>query len=555
MYSFQYVSGLKEEASRVPVAERGRFWADHVLTAPLDGDTEGWAARDVSLGTYMADYTYRDVVLAAFADAAMDPVIARDFLAVLDEHNNVPHERIPDGLSATIATRILNERERDPQARTLLMDWALQRVDGPERRLGAVMYAINNSQEADFASLFAVVEGLADRQLVEAAQTQLQERVVAAQEAAARRATQLAEEERQHRYQNLIHQDPTAAFAQIATDLSLTESNVAQLDVAGQSALLSALSGMMWRIAGGQAATLPPLATAVLERALAQQRLGVAGDYEFRGATTQYQQLPLLTATSPAEFRQRLAELDDGSEMTTDTISALYERWRERHIRTNTRQRNERVLASATANRLSAAAPEDFVVRASVGTAVIKYQSVDELIGDMWQYFVPTLGGESAVGQQGRARLLERDDREDDDVDPALDVLIEGSDARGRGRLEEEIRSWALNGQPEPYVNHEAGGGVHGTCLVAGFPAFPESPWSAVLTAGSRYGSLATAMELATLNSRNVSRRSRINRSFTMGRFCLATRSCRRATSPNSRCTRLPIGQRTRSARTSCHCQ
>ncbi|MGI8647564.1 MAG: hypothetical protein ACR2JX_04960, partial [Mycobacteriales bacterium] len=107
MYSFQYVSGLKEEVSRVPVAGRGRFWADHVLTAPLDGDTEGWAARDVSLGTYMADYTYRDVVLAAFADAAMDPVIARDFLTVLDEHNNVPHERIPDGLSATIATRIL----------------------------------------------------------------------------------------------------------------------------------------------------------------------------------------------------------------------------------------------------------------------------------------------------------------------------------------------------------------------------------------------------------------------------------------------------------------
>ncbi|PZS11282.1 MAG: hypothetical protein DLM55_02155 [Acidimicrobiales bacterium] len=335
------------------------------------------------------------------------------------------------------------------------MDWALQRVDDPERRLGAVMYAINNSQEADFASLFAVVEGLADRQLVEAAQTQLQERVVAAQQSAARRAAQLAEEERQHRYQNLIHQDPTAAFAQIATDLSLTESNVAQLDVAGQSALLSALSGMMWRIAGGQAATLPPLATAVLERAVDQQRLGVAGDYGFRNATTQYRQLPLLTATSPAEFWQHLAELDDGSEMIADTISLLYESWRDRHIRTNTRQRKERALASATANRLIAAAPEDFVVRASAGTAVIGYGSVDELVGDMWQYFVPTLGGGPATGQQSRGRLLDNAD-----VAARLDALNQGYDARNMQRLEAEIRSWALSEQPDPYIDEEARGGT-----------------------------------------------------------------------------------------------
>jgi hypothetical protein len=456
VYSFQYPAKLRGDAAALPIAGRGRFWAEQVAASPPDGDRDGWAALDVEISTFERDTSYRTVLLTAVDDLAQDPVVAADFVRAI---GNPPAERISADLYATVVTRTLNADFADRAARTKLADWALAQISSPEARRDAVMRALRGKgpyQRAAFAELTA---GLADPSLGAAVAEEvanLEERHQrATAEAELQRAARAAQVSRQQQVESEIRRDPEGQFAIYASRAGLTLDTVGESDLSRQGELLAASRELIDKRLHGEIEVLPPLASAALVRATEQRASGTS----FRGADAwssdaaidRYAELPALLAESPDEFWANAAELAQVRQLDPATTSRLYTAWREGLI-------ERRLAQSAAAEAPGPQPPLGTSLRVEVPDGVVRYWSSDELIADLRSYFTPGadramstpitgVSRRAAVGSSAGAALL--------------DQVNMGYDVQNMDRIEQEIREWdsAPDVRDGPYVDVEAVGG------------------------------------------------------------------------------------------------
>ncbi|MGH3545421.1 MAG: hypothetical protein ACRDPW_05800, partial [Mycobacteriales bacterium] len=409
MYGYQYVPSLAEQTQGLSAAELGEFWAERVLNAPLDTDVAGW--RELDVRVFTTEHPYMDVVLAACDAAAADLVVAGSFVAALRGHEKVLSERIPRELSTLAATRTLGQWELDREARVLVVDWLLAQVADPQLKLNAVLGGLDiargTGRDADTVaeattSVLNVVNLLSDpwvaTELSETLRAQHAARRHAAEVAAAARAAQLAADEHARQLNQLIIDDPAEAFTQLATELALTPARIASLHLPDHPQLLAACRSLATAVAASNVDSLPELAGAVLDRAVAQHHQGAPG---LERAVQVYQEIPVLTAGSREEFGEQLAQLPGVSGMSADAIRGLYQQWIHLHTERGLSERRFAALASPAAAQLAALTPEKFVVTATgYAPTGAEYNSMPDLLAHVRRYFVPVPGVTGAVGQQ-----------------------------------------------------------------------------------------------------------------------------------------------------------
>lgn len=442
---YDYVADLRDAAAGLPVAERGAFWASVVSSAlghEDSGHTGDWAQRRVEATTGTVDRSRFNVVLAAIDNVSTDAQVATDFLAALGEHEQWLTDRLPDELSADIATRALNHLDFDSEARKKVASWALNRIADPSMRQDAVMRALNPQQGTQFLDLLVVVRGLEllDTRRVEGLEGEDQNPLITGkvdaieavlEAAAAREALRLRQRERER----LLREDPVAVFAQLAAEARPSLENAAEFDMTTvHPDMWKALYRLVRDVPNSDPALLPELARTVLNQAVVQRAAGVsflnAGELkEADSVLDRYQELPVLAADSLEEFQRQLDVLRQVREgrvpEVEDAERRLFLAWRTSFI--------DRKLGARPADAF--AAEQDWQglqfplecaqVTVEVSEGFVTYSNVDELLAAIRRYSGPNL----------RA-----------DVD----------------ELEAAIQGWHEDGSPESYDDADYGGGPRG---------------------------------------------------------------------------------------------
>lgn len=467
VFSFTHARQLEETARSLTPEQEGAFRATIVAECPTTNDT--WEASGVKAG-YGED-AYHTVLVGTVANGARDTTVAASMLDQLRPLNDQLSERIPSSLAQIIVTRTLNTPEAQPEAVVEVIKWASGFISDAAQTAEAMGKALHHKGPEQLAALLPLFEQLGQgelsdkaREIIQGYEDRARQEAEKQQAAAEKRAAEAAKRRALEERRNYIRDNAIPAFREIAGSYGVTTSEeVALSELQDADELLLAASCVVTQAEhlsldlSEENAPIGVLATAVLDRAVELRRAGVSfPDHDYTLNTQE--ERPVLAAPSVDEFWNRLAKLAEWrSEINPGQVSSLYEQWRSRFISTRQQEGARTVLHEHGIDPNSDFKPEgiDFLtVRVRHGT--VAYDSIDEIIHNMREYFVPRMDRfeagivakeavENAVGSAATASMLSS-------INP-------GGDGAIMDRLEQEMRAWVAQEDGQPYRDSWDDGG------------------------------------------------------------------------------------------------